>query len=82
MTKSFFFLMNEENDNGENDLDIEPLVKPASSQSHMFDANGVTVHLICQYSCRLKAGQIVCEFPFSQQRSPKFNYLYPFHTTR
>ena len=73
---------NEENDNGENDSDIEPLVKPASSQSHMSDANGVTFHLICRCSRRLKAGEIVREFPFSQQRSPTFNHLYPFHTAR
>ena len=48
----------------------------------MSDANGVTFYLICQCSRRLKAGEIVYEFPFSQQRSPTFNHLYLFHTTR
>jgi hypothetical protein len=72
---------NEEDDNGGNS-DIEPLVKPASSQSNKSDANGVTFHLICRCSRRLKAGEIVREFLFSQQRSSTFNHLYPFHTAR
>ena len=55
---------NEDNYNGENDSDIEPLVKLASSQSQMSDANGVTFHLICRCSRRLKAVEIVREFPF------------------
>ena len=71
----------------EHDSDIEPShdsdIKPSAEDAYgESDFTAYIPHRICRFPERLKAGEAVREFTFSQQRSPEFNHLYPFLTAR
>jgi len=64
------------------DSDMEPIREISASTNHEHDSKPYTPDVTRRLPARYRAGQPLRDYSFSNQRSPEYNHLHPFHSAR